>query len=206
MSTCYRPEEKIRVEDLFDGRLKPHGVVEHQHPESDAKRRALFDGQNYLWVGADDDGYVSAVTRYGMNAPKRILSAIAEAFETEIYSEYEPQFWGFDTQEEWDAVMAEQARKDRDEFYADILRYLRGQRHMIRPGTNGMLMAEIAQRLTYAAEWEWPHWECPDNQDEFMAAIEAEFERKHTVVVHLDEKDMAAAKMAVTDSDDLPKA
>jgi hypothetical protein len=36
-------------------------------------------------------------------APGGILKAISEVFDTEIYSEHEPQFWGFDTEEEWEA-------------------------------------------------------------------------------------------------------
>jgi hypothetical protein len=36
-------------------------------------------------------------------APARILLAISDVFETEIFSEHELQFWGFDTEEEWEA-------------------------------------------------------------------------------------------------------
>ena len=41
---------------------------------------------------------------YGANAPSRILEAIATTFDTEIFSEHEPQFWGFTSQEELDAI------------------------------------------------------------------------------------------------------
>ena len=34
--------------------------------------------------------------------PRHIIKAIEQAFDTEIFSEHEPQFWGFATQEEWD--------------------------------------------------------------------------------------------------------
>ena len=39
------------------------------------------------------------------NNPVFILSAVCQAFDTHIFSEYEPKFWGFDTQEEWDEAM-----------------------------------------------------------------------------------------------------
>jgi hypothetical protein len=65
----------------------------------------LTDGRNYLWVYIDDDGFVS-FTRYAPNGnPGKILSAVDEAFETYIASEYEPQYWGFDTEEEWEAAV-----------------------------------------------------------------------------------------------------
>jgi hypothetical protein len=34
--------------------------------------------------------------------PIKILSAIAEVFASEIFDEYQPEYWGFETQEEWD--------------------------------------------------------------------------------------------------------
>jgi hypothetical protein len=42
------------------------------------------------------------LTRYGGNDPGKILKALANVFDTDIASEYEPQYWGFDTQEEWE--------------------------------------------------------------------------------------------------------
>jgi hypothetical protein len=46
----------------------------------------------------------------------KILQAICEAFDADIFSEYEPQFWGFDTQEEWDAWQRAIAKEHEDEF------------------------------------------------------------------------------------------
>jgi hypothetical protein len=50
-----------------------------------------------------------------MATPGYILTAISDGFDVDIVSEYEPQFWGFDTQEEWDARMEEMSRKDKEE-------------------------------------------------------------------------------------------
>jgi hypothetical protein len=53
-----------------------------------------------------DDGFVHSFTRWMPNGdPGKILNALANVFDTDIISEYEPQYWGFDTQEEWDAAM-----------------------------------------------------------------------------------------------------
>jgi hypothetical protein len=66
--------------------------------------RYLTDSHNYVWVYGNKSGFVDMITRYGCNNPTKILQAIAEAFGTDIFSEHEPQFWGFQTQEEWDAA------------------------------------------------------------------------------------------------------
>ena len=42
---------------------------------------------------------------------KPILGAIAEAFSTDIFSEYEPQYWGYDTQEEWEAAWVSNGKR-----------------------------------------------------------------------------------------------
>jgi hypothetical protein len=42
-----------------------------------------------------------------MNQPVEILDAICETFGTQIYTEHDPQYWGCDTQEEWEAAMPE---------------------------------------------------------------------------------------------------
>lgn len=52
------------------------------------------------WVSIDDDGSAAEFTSYGRNDADAILAAVAKAFETEIFSEEEPQFWGFETNEE----------------------------------------------------------------------------------------------------------
>ena len=103
MSTDYCPLRKVPACDLFDGRLEEFGVREHVKPEATTeKSRLLTDGRNYLWVSIDDDGFVGRLTRYAPNgAPGKILNALANVFDTDIVTEYEPQFWGFDTQEEW---------------------------------------------------------------------------------------------------------
>jgi hypothetical protein len=97
MSTDYATIKKVRAEELFDGRLVALGVREHIKPDKTSEqRRCLTDGHNYMWVNVDDEGFVSCVTSYFLGgAPDKFLNAIAEAFDTDIVSEHEPQFWGF---------------------------------------------------------------------------------------------------------------
>jgi len=146
MSTDYALLKKIPACDLFDGRLEEFGVREHVKPdETTEKSRCLTDGRNYMWVYMDDGGFAGSITRYASGgAPGKILGAIAEAFDTDIVSEYEPQFWGFDTQEEWDAAMSQMSREADERFYLEILKHLRGEPNDIRVGTIGMIKAEKA--------------------------------------------------------------
>jgi hypothetical protein len=136
MSTDFAPLKKIAARDLFDRRLEDFGVREHIKPDATTETfRCLTDGRNYLWVYINDAGMVTCITRYGANAPGKILNAMGEAFNTYIVSEYEPQFWGFDTQEEWDAAMEQMAKESEEEFYVEVINYIRGQPNNIKPGS-----------------------------------------------------------------------
>jgi hypothetical protein len=148
MSTSYRPLEKISALELFDGRLEAFGIRERVTADSNEERRCLTDGRNCVWVEINEEGRVTHLVRYFPGgAPRKILDAVAQAFDTDIFSEYQPQYWGFDTQEEWDAFQDKIAKEHADQFYADVLKFLRGEPHHIGPGTNGMTMAKIAKAL-----------------------------------------------------------
>jgi hypothetical protein len=62
-------------------------------------------------------------------------------------SEYEPQYWGFETCEEWDSASAELAKEYDKERYTSIMKYVRGEPNEISPGTFEMEKAEIARTL-----------------------------------------------------------
>ena len=163
----------------------------------------LTDGRNYLWLYVDDAGLVRSLTRYMPNGvPTKILSAIAEAFDAEIVSEYEPQFWGFDTQEEWDAWELMIDKQYQEKFYNDVLKYLQGEPHGIPPGTNGMLKAKIAKKLV---ESDATFLE-PANKEKFQAQIESIFQRDHMLSQKSSPQALAAAKLGTTHEDDLPRA
>lgn len=197
MSTDYALLKKVYACDLFDGRLDELGVREYiSSDETSESCRALTDGRNYLSVYINDNGFVNCITRRGFNAPSKILDAIAEAFDTDIVSEYEPQFWGFDTEEEW-AAFEDQAHRDFQEtFYVDILKYLRGEPNGIIPGTIGMIKADIAKELVKKN----PELLLPAYKDKLLSEIE------HAVTITLTPEEVAFADMMVTHEDDLPHA
>lgn len=98
MSSDYRPLKEIRWPDLFDGRLEKFGVRECVHSDG---RRYLTDGRGNLWVYRREDDTVS-FTRYASSgAVGNLRWTLEEAFETEIVSEHDPRYWGFETEEEW---------------------------------------------------------------------------------------------------------
>jgi hypothetical protein len=148
MSTDFRPLTPIRMEDLFDGRLEDVGVYEHHSKDATSHNRCLTDGVNFLWVHSNEEGLVSTFTRWAPNGePQRILCAIADQFDVDIVSEYEPQYWGCETEEEERAFWDELERKNEKDFYNEVIKFVRGEDHNIKSGTIEMIRAEIVKRL-----------------------------------------------------------
>ena len=123
MSTDLMFEKDIRIEELFDGRLECFGVYEEVvEGESTPDFRLLKEGSNGLRIYGDE--VVGLISKCGINNPAKIIDAISETFGTYVVSEYEPQFWGFETQEEWDRAQNEMHKEDQAELYIEIMKYL----------------------------------------------------------------------------------
>ena len=143
MSTYYSLIKKIPGDDVFDGRLEEFGIREHIVPgQTTNTYRCLSDGHDYVWVRMDGNGFFWSVR--GLSG---ILYTVADVFETEIVSEHQAQFWGFDTQEEWDAKLDQMAKESEEKFQVSVVNYVRGQPNDIAPGTIGALKADIAKKL-----------------------------------------------------------
>jgi hypothetical protein len=99
------------------------------------------------------------------------------------------------TEEEYAAEL----RQDEDQFYADLIRYIRGEPHDLSPGRVGMLKAEIAKAMVDRA----PHLLAPEHRSALLAAVEDAFSRKHTVRGRFTERQMAQAILLVTGPDKL---
>jgi hypothetical protein len=152
LSTDYIPLIPISAVELFDGRLLLYGVYEHIADGTSETARCLTDGcGNCLWVYLSETGMVDCFTRYFPSGnPSRILAAIADQFDVDIVSEYEPQFWGFQSQEEWDEAWEKLAREDEEEFCQDVLRYIAGDANIFTPGTVGRLKADDIKKQVEA--------------------------------------------------------
>jgi hypothetical protein len=156
MSTDYILSRNVKAEDLFSGCLDAFGIREH----ITSNRRCLTDGHNYLWAYMSHDGSVSCFSAHGPDKSGKILDAIRELFEIDIFSKHEPQYWGFNTQEEWDAAK----NQARNELYADVCAYVRGEPNNIKSGAIG----EIAKALV-GIDAALLH---PENKDKLLAGID----------------------------------
>ena len=169
MSTDFRTEEKIQMADLFDGRLERLGVREHVNPRTTWEEgRCLTDGRNYLWAYSGRDGMLGSMSRYGQNDVDKILRAVAETFETGIYTEHEPQFWGFPNKEAWELAGSEMEKKAEGAFHADIIAYVKGEPNDLNEGTVGMEQAKLAKNLVAVD----PHLSMTENEWELLDTID----------------------------------
>jgi hypothetical protein len=199
MSTDYRLMKTIRAADLLDGRLDALGVHEFISRDTTDTSKCLTDGRNYIWMYINDEGLVSGLSRYGGNVPSKILRAIASTFDSDIFSEHEPQYWGFDSEEAWMAAMEEMNREAEDRFYANLVQFVSGEPNDIRPGTIGEIQANIAKQLVDAE----PRLRLPEERKTLIEAIEAIYDRDHAIRVTLTESDLALARLSATHEDDM---
>jgi len=173
---------KIRLSEVFGGLLELWGVTEHIARDTEpGKAQCLTDGEGaYLWVYADEAGMVTTLTRQFMiPMTVNLHDALVEAFGVDIVSEYQPEFWGFATNEEWEVAQEEIAKVHEREFEIDLMKYLRGEPNGIQPDTVGMVKAEIGRKLVE----ENPNLMSESLRSELMAEIETIFTRDHTVTV-----------------------
>lgn len=168
MSTDFRTKSKIMMSDLFDGRLSKYGISEHCNEDTKCTTRCLTDNDNFIWVFGNAAGRATSISRFGMNSPEHILNAIAQEFDTEIYSEHEPQFWGFSSQEEWDEWQLEQSKIFRDNFYKEIIQHLAGDAVRYAEGTIGQIEMEIAKELSNQN----PDLLLPENKEKLLSEID----------------------------------
>jgi hypothetical protein len=124
------------------------------------------------------------------NTPER--DATWKNFSPRSFGGSDVKFWGFDTQEEWDACMEKMSQKAEEEFHIDLLKYLRGEPNDITPGTIGMCKAEIAKTLV--------------EKDPPLRSLSLFTDREHAVTVTLSPQEMALVRMLSTHEDDLPRA
>jgi hypothetical protein len=97
MSIDFIPDTRILISDLFDGRLNKYGI----RCATKNGKGYLFDKAGSVTVYGNKDNLVLSFTSYGFSNPIDILLAIQTEFQTKLFSENEPQYWGFDTVDEW---------------------------------------------------------------------------------------------------------
>lgn len=125
--------------------------------------RWLTDGRDVVPVSAG-----KAELRVGNSPSFEMIDSIAKVFAVEFYTEHEPQYWGFDTQEDWDAAMEAIGKEQSDRFYVELIKYVNGQPNDIRPRTHGEVDAKIAKELIAQR----PELGLPNAKEELLSAIE----------------------------------
>jgi hypothetical protein len=149
--------------------------------------RYLTDGSASMKVVVWQNGCAWPEVRNLWCAPeKKIFHAIAEAFDTEIVTEHQPEYWGFDTQEEWDANEKRIYEEDQRKLHAELLKHLCGEPSNFWPGTK---KAEIAKVLVEKD----PSLMEPENRDRLMGEIDAIYDRDYAVTVTLTPEEGAHA-------------
>lgn len=109
-------EKKILASELFDGRLKKFDIQEHDRGHSDRNYRCLSDGEKRLGVLINEVGYITGFVREwngDWSAPEKILSAVSDAFHTKISRYGEPEYHGFESEEEKAAWASKQKDVER---------------------------------------------------------------------------------------------
>ncbi|NRP15228.1 hypothetical protein [Marinobacterium sp. xm-a-152] len=173
MSADFRLEKSVLMEELFDGRLKTFGITEIAgNGGVIGVSRCLFDGRNYLWVFGGE--YVGTITRYNSNDPNKILNAISEQFDTNIFREDDPGFLGFKDEEEMTAFFEQVAKEDRDRLYHKIMNFLYLKPHGMAKDSYEMTEALIAHELVI----EDPTYLEICRKDELIEAVEKQYRDK----------------------------
>ena len=94
MSTYYYIEKGKdvpfkKIKELSHWDFDRNGVTIVECDGSSKTEQALFDGRNYLWCYANEDGNLVGFCRFGGNDVGYILSRIEEMFELVIIDEHE---------------------------------------------------------------------------------------------------------------------
>lgn len=189
MSTDYRFEKEIKFTDLFDGRLEHFGIHEKIiDGQTSSNYRLLTEGSNGLWVWGNE--VVGTITRCGLNNPANILNAITDTFDTRLISEFDPQFWGFETDDEWEYARDEYGKEGRGETYIEIMNFVSDKTNDIKPGTTCMAQANIAKSLIAGN----PILASPDQESTLMELIDREYMENPSARIALNEDDIVLVK------------
>jgi hypothetical protein len=101
MPVLYKPLPNLRFDNLFDGRLVKFRIYERVTSKTTATHRSVTDGTNSVWVDSDANGLVEKIAVWGNNDAEWLFAVITFKYSVKIISEFEPQYWGFDSEDEW---------------------------------------------------------------------------------------------------------
>jgi hypothetical protein len=174
MSVDFLPLQLLKMKDLFDGRLEKHEVHELKTKETNAKKRCLTDGQNYVWACSNKKVFVADFETLGV--PDRIFQAITDEFGVEIVTDDDPRRMRNRevTEEEQAEARKRQQQQERRKkrAFGQLIRYLTGESYNISLVEYGVEKAMIAKRLIAKN----PELLDEDKRVTLREAIESEFD------------------------------
>jgi hypothetical protein len=157
----------IPYSQLIDGRLTKFGVRIEIPTNTANDRRCLVGRDGNLWAYRLDDGSCS-FGRFAGSLPFSVLDAIEEEFATQLVNQGDHRYWGFASREDMEGRYDEILKEDEDEFYKNVICYVRGEPHGLGSGTIGMIKARIAKAVVERK----PALVAPENRDEFLKIVE----------------------------------
>lgn len=185
MSVSLKPLGPLCFADIFDGRLQKLGVYERVvEGKSSDRHRSLTDGRNSLWVNGNPDPDICEIEVFGTNNPDRILDAITQTFAVKFASEFQAEYWGFGTEEEWETSRKLQRN---DEIYRQLLKHLLGQSSEIGilPSdipllSVNLIKAHIAQSLIIQN----PTVLTPERKQDLIKMVQSEVSKLYAILNH----------------------
>ena len=148
MQVDYRFDIYAPIDEVFDGRLAKYGINEIvKDGRSSETERCLTDGFDSVWVYGHVSPSPGCSIDYRFDDAPGIYVRLQQLFQTEVLSDNEPQYWGFDSHEDWDNHLAKQAERERNRLYDDLVNFLTLRAHPFQKDTVGMGKALVAHEL-----------------------------------------------------------
>jgi hypothetical protein len=146
MFTDYRLNKTLWIEEIFDGRLEHYGVHETFVEDAKPDFRCLTDGNNVLWIEEDEE--IDFMFGFGLlSAMEKILTAIEEAFDAEIFSEHQTQYWGNETGPECRCDRKKAVERVQSKLNILIMGYVRRKSRYLEPCSSFESVVNIANDL-----------------------------------------------------------
>lgn len=209
MSTDYCLVPMIPAKAFTPEALAPYGISvspvsaelrnEFRNPDT---TYCVSDGNNRLFVYRHPCGDYDITLGCSRGVLTKITGALCDAFDVKVYSEYDPQYWGCDTQQDFEDALKKLDDEADEEFYRQLLRHLNGEPGVFDPTTNGFRMAEYAEHLVATD----PSWLESARRDDLIRELYTYLRDNVCVSVTITSEMIAAAEMLSTHEDDLPHA
>jgi hypothetical protein len=145
MPTIFRPTKPIPFNFPFDGRLDKYGVREDIRSNTSASVRYLQGKDGFLCVRSEENGANSVFEMpHFLPVPRSVFNALSSEFDTSFQSGYGFRYWGFETEEAWEAAQV-LSQYNKIEFYNSLIRFARGEPHDFAPGSKMFHKIEVAK-------------------------------------------------------------